>query len=267
MIRQYDEGRPMYGYFDETGRLLGYYSLHGQSEENCELNQLCVLPEYHHMRIGRELFFHACTIAAEKGFKRLQFGSVEKNIESFLGVAGDTQDIEFWDAYRMDGTLAGCDLIRGERIPAGLRHAVAEVLVLHRDGSVLLMQRDFMKKTHPGVWDSSAGGSVLRGEDVLSGARRELFEETGILSESSDLEPIGKTVSETTIYHDYLCVTDIPKDKIKLQKGETIAFRWVNEQKFREIFYSDQYADSRRERLRLFVETKLHERIEFVIQK
>ena len=49
-------------------------------------------------------------------------------------------------------------------------------------------------------------------------------------------------------------MTDIPKGNVKLQKGETVAFRWVNEQEFREIFYSDQYVDGLRERLREFVE-------------
>lgn len=64
----------------------------------------------------------------------------------------------------------------------------------------------------------------------------------------------GKTVSDTTIYRGYLCVTDIPKDHVTLQKGETIAFRWVDEREFREIFYSDQYVDGLRERLHGFVE-------------
>ncbi len=163
------------------------------------------------------------------------------------------QNVELWDAYYPDGTLAGCDLIRGEKIPNGLRHAVVEVFVMHRDGDILLMQRDFGKPNYPGLWESGAGGSVLKGERVIDGARRELLEETGIAADGT-LERLYHTVSDTSIYQGYLWVTDIPKDSVKLQEGETIAFRWVNKQEFREIFNSDQYVEGLKERLREFVE-------------
>lgn len=49
--------------------------------------------------------------------------------------------MEIWDAYLEDYTLAGCDLIRGNEIPNGLFHLVSEVIVRHKDGTYLLMQR------------------------------------------------------------------------------------------------------------------------------
>lgn len=170
---------------------------------------------------------------------------MEKNIDS-------GHSMELWDAYYPDGTPAGCDLIRGEKIPENLRHMVAEVFVMHRDGDILLMQRDFDKPNYPGFWESGAGGSVLKGESMADGARRELLEETGITAGA--LENLYHFVSDTSIYQGYLCVTDIPKDSIKLQKGENIAFRWVSKQEFRNILQSDQYVDGLRERLREFVE-------------
>lgn len=165
----------------------------------------------------------------------------------------NSHNTELWDAYYPDGTLAGCDLIRGEKIPQGLRHIVAEVFVMHQDGDILLMQRDFDKPNYPGCWESGASGSILKGECAIDGARRELLEETGIVADDS-LECLYHTVSDTSIYHGYLYVTDIPKQNIKLQKGETMDFRWVNKQEFREIFNSDQYVDGLRERLHEFVE-------------
>ena len=47
--------------------------------------------------------------------------------------------MEIWDAYLPDGSLAGCDLVRGEPIPGWLRHLVSEILVRHTDGDYLLM--------------------------------------------------------------------------------------------------------------------------------
>ena len=51
-------------------------------------------------------------------------------------------DMELWDGYCLDGTLADHDLVRGEPIPQGLYHLVCEILVRHIDGHYLLMQRD-----------------------------------------------------------------------------------------------------------------------------
>lgn len=44
--------------------------------------------------------------------------------------------MELWDAYLEDGAPAGCELVRGEAIPAGLYHLVSEVLVQHEDGTI-----------------------------------------------------------------------------------------------------------------------------------
>jgi 8-oxo-dGTP pyrophosphatase MutT (NUDIX family) len=87
------------------------------------------------------------------------------------------------------------------------------------------MQRDPMKM-HGGMWELSAGGSVIQGEDVYVGACRELQEETGV---TGDLEEIGRVVQDEnrTLYVLYLCKTNCPKDAITLQEGETVDYRWV----------------------------------------
>lgn len=167
----------------------------------------------------------------------------------------DRQTPEIWDAYYADGTLAGCDLIRGKKIPDGLKHLVAEVFVMHQDGSILVMRRDLKKPNYPGFWESSAGGSVLKGECALDGAKRELFEETGIAAESDrSLKHLYHIVTDTAIHQGYLYITDTPKEAIRLQQGETIAFRWVDRETFLKIFYSHQYVDGLMERQRQFVE-------------
>ena len=48
-----NEHRPMYGYY-ENDRIIGYYSLALQEDHECELNNLCVLPEYRHEHIGEK---------------------------------------------------------------------------------------------------------------------------------------------------------------------------------------------------------------------
>lgn len=79
LYHQYDEGRPMFGYVDGAGQILGYYSLHIQEKGECELNNLCVLPEYRHRNIGQNLFFHALVTADNRGCKKVNIGIVEEN--------------------------------------------------------------------------------------------------------------------------------------------------------------------------------------------
>ncbi len=159
--------------------------------------------------------------------------------------------LELWDAYNADGTKAGFDLIRGEDIPLGFLHAVAEVFVMHKDGDILLMQRDFTKPNSPGKYESGGGGSVLKGESFYDGAVRELFEETGI--KGKNLKELYYAISGECIYQGYLCITDIEKDKIVLQPGETIGYKWVSKEEFLEVYHSDNYIRHLRENLREFV--------------
>ena len=134
--------------------------------------------------------------------------------------------MEFWDAYNKHFEIIDdITLIRGETIPEGVYHLVSDIIVRHLDGSYLLMQRD-KRKHFGGMWEATAGGSALKGEDALACAIRELQEETGIRSD--DLTEVGRVVSNDTIYVEFLCETDCNKDSIILQEGETSAYKWVS---------------------------------------
>lgn len=156
--------------------------------------------------------------------------------------------LEIWDGYNKDGTLAGIDLLRGKPIPQGLYHLVCEILVRHTDGDYLLMLRDPSKPNFGGYYEATAGGSALKGEDILACAKRELFEETGIKSEA--FEPIGVYISKDTIYHSFLCVVQQDKDSVVLQKGETAGYKWVGEKEFAEFVNSESIIPQQKERCR-----------------
>ena len=72
------EQRPMYAYFDEDS-IVGYYSLTLQDNNECELNNLCVLPSYQHKGIGEALLSDAFERAKELGCTTLNIGIVEEN--------------------------------------------------------------------------------------------------------------------------------------------------------------------------------------------
>ena len=80
LFSQFDnEHRPMYAYFSEGGKIIGYYSLLKLENGECELNNLCVIPEFRHNAIGTALFRHACASAKKIGCIKLVFGIVEEN--------------------------------------------------------------------------------------------------------------------------------------------------------------------------------------------
>ena len=73
------EHRPMAAYFDDNGKILGYYSLQYLENSEFELNNLCVLPEARHKKIGEALLDDAIACAKDKGCKKIKIGIVEEN--------------------------------------------------------------------------------------------------------------------------------------------------------------------------------------------
>ena len=76
--QMFGEQRPMYAYFDKSS-IVGYYSLASQDNNECELNNLCVLPSYRHKGIGEALLLHSFERAKELGCTTLNIGIVDEN--------------------------------------------------------------------------------------------------------------------------------------------------------------------------------------------
>ena len=163
--------------------------------------------------------------------------------------------MEVWDGYFRNGTPANIDLIRGELVPDGLYHLVCEVLVQHKDGDYLLMRRDLSKPNYGGYYEATAGGSALKGEDKISCIKRELLEETGIVSEN--FEELDHFVfdDDKCIFYTFLCVTDCDKTSITLQKGETMSYKWLKEKEFISFINSGEIIETQKKRyLKYFIQ-------------
>lgn len=163
--------------------------------------------------------------------------------------------MEYWDLYDRSGNRLGKTVLRGEVLPQGAYHLVSCVVVRHTDGDFLIMRRAATKKSCPNILEIGVGGCAWQGEDALTCAIRELEEETGICC--SDLSSTGRYVDEQTrtIYEGYLCVTDIPKDTVRLQPEENSAFYWYTTEEFLQFFRSDLCLNRFKLRLREFVGT------------
>ena len=151
--------------------------------------------------------------------------------------------MEIWDLYDRNGSPTGETAVRGEALPAGRYHIVCETLLRHADGSFLLMRRDPEKPIHPGEWEATAGGSALAGEDPLTCAKRELFEETGV--EGRSFRELARTVSDRDqcAFYSYLAETDADKGSVVLQPGETVDYRWLTRAELAAFLCSGQVLD------------------------
>lgn len=77
LLKQIENGTPIYAYFID-GRIAGLYSLSISGNE-CEINNLCVLPKYRHLGIGNELLDHAFERAKKLNRKKINISIVAEN--------------------------------------------------------------------------------------------------------------------------------------------------------------------------------------------
>lgn len=77
----------------------------------------------------------------------------------------------------------------------GMWHRVAQCWVVGMSQTgprVFLQRRSFEKKSHPGRYDITAGGHVSAGETARVAMIREMWEETGLKLDDSDLTEIAE---------------------------------------------------------------------------
>ena len=78
--KQFDDGRPMFLFYQDAISV-GYFSLAKCSNEEWELINLAVLPEYRHLGIGKALVDYAVTTVKNNGGNKISIGIIEENIK------------------------------------------------------------------------------------------------------------------------------------------------------------------------------------------
>lgn len=117
---------------------------------------------------------------------------------------------------------------RAEMRSGRLRHRCTSVVVRSSRGEVLVHRRSPGKDLWPGMWDLSCGGVVQVGEEWLDAARRELFEELGILVGPGDLEQLGEGVYEDPDVSELARVWTVTHDgPFTFTDGEVAEVRFV----------------------------------------
>lgn len=155
-------------------------------------------------------------------------------MDSFiLGV----EEMEYWDTYNEQRERQGDFLKRGQPIAEGQYHLCVNVFVRHIDGEFLLMHRSPKKEIHPNYYEFGAGGSVLAGEDSMTAAYRELWEETGLIPR--ELQLIEKVTSSNDRCHFDFYEAIVAEKTVRYQESETDGHIWLKSSELR--YFMDRY--------------------------
>ena len=71
-------------------------------------------------------------------------------------------------------------------------HRSVNIIIYDKYGKLLIQKRSLTKDTYPNTWAIGVGGHVNYGDEYLSSAIREIFEEIGVTVDVHKLQPIGK---------------------------------------------------------------------------
>ena len=88
--------------------------------------------------------------------------------------------MEYIDVLDENGVKTGEILSRKEIHKRGLWHRSIVVAVINEKNEILLQQRSMNKDKNPGLWDISVAGHVSAGQDAISAAVREIYEEISV---------------------------------------------------------------------------------------
>ena len=158
--------------------------------------------------------------------------------------------MEIWDLYNEKRELTGRDHVRGQDIPQGYFHLVVHVWIKNSRGEYLISQRSADRPMHPLKWEC-VGGSVLKGEDSLTGALRETQEEVGLTLSPQDGKLIDSVVGRVVdgvkfsdILDVWLFRYDGPVDLTSATTKEVTQTVWLNKTQIRELFDRGDLVDT-----------------------
>ncbi|WLR54430.1 bifunctional NUDIX hydrolase family protein/GNAT family N-acetyltransferase [Mesobacillus subterraneus] len=149
--------------------------------------------------------------------------------------------MELWDVYDQYRHLTERIHKRGEDMKAGDYHLVVHVWIINDDGQFLIQRRQPWKIGFPNMWDCSAAGSAIVGDDSEQAAIREAKEELGIDLDIKKGERIF-TVKFSQGFDDiWLVRQNVALEDLLLQEEEVADAKWASEAEIREMAETGEF--------------------------
>ena len=168
--------------------------------------------------------------------------------------------MELWDVYDKNRKPKGYKIMRGgdRRLGHGEYHITVHVCVFSSDGRMLIQKRAASKGLWGGLWDISAGGSVLAGEMSSDGAKRELSEELGIDAVFSGTTP-GMTLYNKDCISDYYMITlDVDTNTLNVPNDEVSDARYATLDEVLDMIQAKEFVPYRESVVRILFEMREH---------
>lgn len=151
--------------------------------------------------------------------------------------------MEFWDVYDKNRKPKGYKIMRGgdRRLGKGEYHLTCHVCLFSADCRMLIQKRNGYKGLWGGLWDITAGGSVLAGESSGAGAARELIEEIGVSADFSSVSP-AMTFYHAECISDYFFVEmEVVPEELSLQYSEVTDVRYASREEILAMVRSGEF--------------------------
>ena len=141
---------------------------------------------------------------------------------------------ELIDILTPDGKPTGKTALKSEAHKNGWFHATVHIWLFTKDKKILLQKRAITKKVFPGLWDISVAGHIAAGEDIITAAKREVFEELNLKINDKDLIKIctrihqvkhKNGIKDNEHHHVFIAELKVPVEKLILQKEEVAGIK------------------------------------------
>lgn len=120
-----------------------------------------------------------------------------------------------------------------------LRHRFVRIIIVNKDGDVLLQKRSSLKKKYPNRWTDAATGHVDYGETYEIAARRELDEEIGVKTPLDFLSKFyieDDSDNKTTRAFHGVFRGRIPNDtELKVEPSEVSEVKWFKPEELKRM--------------------------------
>jgi|TARA_B110000238_G_scaffold197553_1_gene240346 isopentenyl-diphosphate delta-isomerase len=136
---------------------------------------------------------------------------------------------ELIDILTPEGEPTGKTALKSEAHKNGWFHATVHIWLFTSDEKILLQKRALTKKVFPGIWDISVAGHIGAGEEIIEGAKREVFEEIGLQLKEKDFTKIGTRIhqvkhkngiQDNEHHHVFIVELKVPISSLTMQEEE-----------------------------------------------
>ncbi len=149
--------------------------------------------------------------------------------------------MELWDIYDKYRKKTERTHEKGLKTKPGEYHLAVRVWIVNSKNELLIQRRQYDSKTWPGMWECSASGSAILGDNSRQTAIKETIEEIGLDIESDILEPIFTVKFKNGFDDNYLVRREVNIEDLTLEDEEVVDVKWASMESIRQMVIDEEF--------------------------